>query len=127
MGSRREGWRPWAAPRSDRGMVSAELAVAVPALIAVVLALAWLVGLGATQGVVAQAAREGARAAARGETSTAVRTAVAQLAPGARVTIRRSGRLVVVTAELTRTPPSRLLRPLGRDVRASATTWREQP
>jgi len=126
MGSRREGWRPRAAPRSDRGMVSAELAVAVPALVAVVLALAWLVGLGAAQGLVSQAAREGARAAARGETGTAVRTAAQQVAPGARVTIRRSGRFVVVTAELTRTPPSRLLRPLGRDVRASATTWQEQ-
>ena len=119
------GWRPWAATRSERGMVSAELAVAIPALAAVVLVLAWLVGLGATQGVVAQAAHEGARVAARGESSAAVRTAVAQLAPGARVAIRRSGRSVVVTAVLTRTPPSRLLRPLARDVRASATAWRE--
>ncbi len=106
-------------------MVTAELALAIPALVAVVAALAWLLGLGVTQGLVAQAAREGARAAARGEAVSVIRAAARQVAPGASVTVRRSGQVVSVTAAVTRTPPLRFLRPLGREVRASATSWRE--
>jgi Flp pilus assembly protein TadG len=106
-------------------MVTAETALAIPALVAVVVALAWLLSLGLTQGVVAQAAREGARAAARGESPGVVRSAAQRVAPDASVTIRRSGATVVVTASVRRTPPIRFLRPLGREVRASATSWRE--
>jgi Flp pilus assembly protein TadG len=106
-------------------MVTAELALAIPALVAVVVALAWLLSLGVTQGLVAQAAREGARAAARGESSGSVREVARQVAPEAAVTVRRSGRSVWVTASVTRTPPVRFLRPLRREVRASATSWRE--
>ncbi len=125
MHARKVGWRLRAATRSESGMVTAELALGIPALVAVVLALAWLLSLGVTQGVVAQAAREGARAAARGEPATVVRAAARQVAPDASVTVRRSGGTVSVTASVTRTPPIRLLRPLRREVRASATSWRE--
>lgn len=125
MNIRMGGWRPRAATRSEEGMVSAELALAIPALVAVVAALAWLLGLGVTQGLVAQAAREGARAAARGETVAVVRAAARQVAPEATVIVHRSGRLVSVTAAVTRTPPVRFLRPLRREVRASATSWQE--
>ncbi len=106
-------------------MVSAELALAIPALVIVVLALAWLVGLGVSQGMVAQAAREGARAGARGESAATVRTVVRQVAPDAQVSIRRESGSVTVTASLRRAPPVRFLRPLGREVRAAATSWRE--
>ena len=125
MDVRKVGWRLRAATRSESGMVTAEMALAIPALVAVVVALAWLLSLGVTQGVVAQAAREGARAAARGESTGLVREAARQVAPGAAVTVRRSGGLVSVTASVTRTPPIRFLRPLRREVRASATSWRE--
>ena len=125
MHIRMGGWRPRAATRSESGMVSAELALAIPALVAVVAALAWLLGLGVTQGLVAQAAREGARAAARGETVAVVRATARQVAPDATVVVRRSGRLVSVTTAVTRTPPVRFLRPLRREVRASASSWRE--
>jgi len=108
-------------------MVTAELALAIPALVAVVVTLAWLLSLGVTQGVMAQAAREGARAAARGESATLVRAAAQQVAPEASVTVRRSGRTVSVIASVTRTPPIRLLRPLRREVRATAISWREDP
>ena len=115
------------ATRSDSGMVSAELALTIPALVAVVAALIWLVGLAMTQGAVAQAAREGARAAARGEPAPVVRSAVRAVIPGAEVAIRRSGATVTVIARVTRTPPIRWLAPLRRDLRASATTrWEEQ-
>jgi hypothetical protein len=119
------GWRLRAATRSESGMVTAEMALALPALVAVVVALAWLLSLGVTQGVVAQAAREGARAAARGESEGLVLAAARQVAPEAAVTVRRSGGVVSVTARVTRTPPIRFLRPLRREVRASATSWRE--
>lgn len=106
-------------------MVSAELALAIPALVIVVLALAWLVALGVSQGIVAQAAREGARSAARGDSAATVRAAVTGLAPGALVSIRRDAGSVTVVASLERTPPVGFLRPLRREVRATATGWRE--
>jgi Flp pilus assembly protein TadG len=125
MDARKVGWRLRAATRSESGMVTAEMALAIPALVAVVVTLAWLLSLGLTQGVVVQAAREGARAAARGESAAVIRSAAGRVAPDASVTIRRSGATVSVTASVRRTPPIRFLRPLGREVRASATSWRE--
>jgi Flp pilus assembly protein TadG len=125
MDDRKVGWRLRAATRSESGMVTAEMALAIPALVAVVVALAWLLSLGVTQGLVAQAAREGARAAARGESAGSVRAVARQVAPEAAVTVRRTGTSVRVTAAVTRTPPIRFLRPLRREVRASATSWRE--
>ena len=121
----RVGWRHRAATRSESGMVSAELALAIPALVSVVLVLAWLLGLGGTQALVAQAAREGARAAARGESMAVVRAAAQGLVPGVTVTVRRSGDSVSVTASVTPVPPIRMLSILRREVRASATSWRE--
>ena len=107
-------------------MVTAELAMAIPALVAAVVSLAWLLSLGVTQGVVVHAAREGARAAARGESSAQVRGVVQGLVPGAHVGVRRSGGTVVVSAAVRREPPMGLLRPLAREVRASATSWVER-
>ena len=127
MQPRKVGWRLRAATRSESGMVTAEMALALPALVAVVLALAWLLGLGVTQGVVAQAAREGARAAARGDSVIEIRDAARQVAPEAAVSVRSSGRVIRVTATVSRTPPIRFLGPLAREVRASATSWREDP
>jgi hypothetical protein len=114
-------------PPGDGGMVTAELAMAIPALVAASVLLAWLLSLSATQGAVLQAAREGARAAARGESSATVRATVVALVPDATVTVRRSDSRVLVTASIRRVPPLALLRPLARDVRASATSWREGP
>ena len=108
-------------------MVTMELAMALPALVVAAVCLAWLLSLAVTQVVVAQAAREGARAAARGETVIQVRSVVTQLAPGAAVEVRRSRGLVRVRASVRRDPPIRLLRPLARDVRATSTSWWEQP
>lgn len=133
---RGDGWRLPAATRTgpvgalpkrsgDHGMVTAEMAASLPALVAVAMALAWLLGLGALQGTVAAAAREGARAAARGETNAEVRAAVHHLAPAAAVTVRRAGGRVAVTASLRPEPSSRLLRPFAREVRATSTSWRE--
>ena len=106
-------------------MVTAELALALPALVLVVLWLAWLLGLGASQALVAQAAREGARAAARGESLGAVRAAAHQVSPDATVVVRREGGRVVVTTSLRRSAPLAMLQPLEREVRASSSVWEE--
>jgi hypothetical protein len=108
-------------------MVTAELAVALPALVLVVLALAWALGLGASQALLGQAAREGARAAARGEEPAEVTRIVHRLVGDAVVTVRTSGGRVVVAARVSRVPRPRVLRPLGRELRASATAWSEVP
>lgn len=121
-----KGWRPRAATRSDAGMVTAELAVAIPALVAVVVALAWMLSLGAGQAMVHQAAREGARAAARGESTAEVRRIVGEALPGAQAQVGGSAEMVVVTVRSTRRPPARFLAPLGRTLTASASAWREQ-
>jgi hypothetical protein len=82
---------------SERGSVTAETAVALPALV-VVLALAmWAVGAVTAQLRCVDAARLGARAVARGESAQVSRAAALEAAPrGATVTVRRQGDLVVV-------------------------------
>lgn len=120
-----DGWRPRAATHAEEGMVTAETAVALPALAAVAVAMAWMLSLGASQMTLAQAAREGARAAARGDEASHVREVVLGLVPGASVDVSLRGRRVVVTAELDRRPPLRFLYPLGQTLRASSTSWSE--
>ena len=85
-------------PVGDAGMATAELAACLPVLV-----LLLAVGLTAQAAVGARvrlqdAAREAARAAARGDTGTARRLS-AQVAPGAAVTISRGdGDVVAVTS-----------------------------
>ncbi|MET9110719.1 TadE family type IV pilus minor pilin, partial [Streptomyces zhihengii] len=55
------------AGRGDRGSVTAEAAVALPALVAFALALVWALMAAAAQIQCVDAARAGARAAARSE------------------------------------------------------------
>ena len=106
-------------------MVTAELAVALPGLMLVLLALAWVLGLGASQAQLGQAAREGARAAARGESPAEVTRVVHRLVGDAVVTVRRSGDRIVVAVRVSRVPGPRMLHPLRRELRASATAWWE--
>ena len=81
----------------QRGAVTAEAAVVIPLLLAVAMALVWLVALAATQIRVVDAAREAARAAARGEPDAASIERGRQVAPdGARFEISRSGGAVTV-------------------------------
>lgn len=53
--------------RDQRGAVTAELALGIPLLLAVVVALVWLLAVGAGQVRVVDAAREAARSLARGD------------------------------------------------------------
>ncbi|WP_263458197.1 TadE family type IV pilus minor pilin [Nocardioides campestrisoli] len=77
--------------------MTAELAMGIPVLLAVVLALVWMLSLGVAQLRVVDAAREVARALARGESEARAREWGGRVAPpGARIDVGRSDGLVVV-------------------------------
>lgn len=78
-------------------MVTAELAMGLPALMAVLVLAAAGLGLGSDAVRCTEAARVGARVAARGEGVVAARDAAARTAPtGALVTVDSAGRDVRV-------------------------------
>ncbi|WP_244931076.1 TadE family type IV pilus minor pilin [Nocardioides sp. W7] len=84
--------RPRRPRRTDRGAATAELAMVLPILVAVTIGLVWLLAVGAAQVRVVDAARESARAAARGEADGDAVARGQQVAPaGATVTLSRSG------------------------------------
>ncbi len=86
--------------RGDRGYVTAEAAVVVPALVLFTMALVWALMATSAQIQCVDAARAGARAAARQEPEGASVAAARQAAPrGARVTLGREGDLVRVAVE----------------------------
>lgn len=82
----------------QQGAVTAETAVVAPVLALFTVGLAWLVTIGVVHARVVDAAREAARAVARGE-SVAAGTALARRAgpEGTRVVVSTDGGLVVVT------------------------------
>ncbi|MGP9019504.1 TadE family type IV pilus minor pilin [Streptomyces sp. BR1] len=109
------------APGADRGFVTAEAAVAIPALALFALALLWAVMAAAAQIECVDAARAGARAAARSEAEGAVLAAARSAAPdGARVTLGRSGDLWRVRVEAPTPGPGALALTLTADAAALA-------
>jgi TadE-like protein len=86
----------------DDGMVTAEMAVVLPALVVVLVFAMWSVTAVTAQLQCVDAARVAARSMARGDTADASTAAARAVAPaGARVVIARSGDLVVVDVGLT--------------------------
>lgn len=82
-----------------RGAVTAELAMALPILVAVTWGLAWLLSVGLAQVRTIDAARETARAVARGDpTDSAVARGRQVAPPGATLTVVTATGEVVVTA-----------------------------
>jgi Flp pilus assembly protein TadG len=82
---------------TDRGSATVEAALVIPTLVLMTVALCGVVSAMTTQIRCVDAARTGARAAARGEADEAVRAAVAAAAPhGAQTTIDKSGGYVRV-------------------------------
>lgn len=76
----------------ERGVVTAELALVLPVLVAMTIGLVWLLSLGAAQLRVIDAARETARAVARGDELTAAVAAGERVAPdGGRVAVTSDG------------------------------------
>jgi hypothetical protein len=108
-----------------RGLVTAETAVAFPALVVVLAVALWGVSAAAAQVACVDAARAGARAAARGESETKVRAAVLRAAPSdARVTLSRDPLTTKVTVQAEARPPLKGLFPALR-LRAQATAATE--
>jgi hypothetical protein len=77
--------------RSDFGMVTAELAVAMPAVVVVLLLALAAVRLGIDEVRCVDAARLAARALARGDPAAVAAAAAARAAPGGAVVALRSG------------------------------------
>jgi hypothetical protein len=67
--------------RGERGAVTAELAMALPLLVAVTIGLVWLLSVGADQLRVVDGARETARAVARGDDPAAAIALGQRVAP----------------------------------------------
>ena len=89
----------------DAGSVTAELVVALPALLLTLCAALWGVGAGAAQLRCLDAAREGARTAARGEPPAEVIAAARRAAPaGALVQLSKSRDLVRVSVSAAVSP-----------------------
>ena len=86
-----------AASQSDDGLVTAELAVVLPALVLVTVLAVWAVGVASLQLRCIDATRTAARALARGEEEAAVRRLALESAPaGALVRLRADGAGLVV-------------------------------
>lgn len=83
--------------RDESGAVTAEAAVVIPLVALVAVALAWLVGLGVAQVRVLDAAREVARAVARGDSEASGKALGRRVAPdGARFEVSSDDGTVVV-------------------------------
>ncbi|MBV6696975.1 TadE family type IV pilus minor pilin [Kitasatospora aureofaciens] len=110
--------------RGDAGFVTAETAVALPALVLLATLLIWGVLAAAAQIRCVDAARVGARAAARGEVDAAA-IAGAAAPPGAQVRIALASDTVRVTVEAPCTGPGRLAGLLSVRLSAVAVAARE--
>ncbi|WP_370617344.1 TadE family type IV pilus minor pilin [Mumia sp. Pv 4-285] len=113
--------------RSERGMVTAETAMVVPFLVALTLALAAAAAVGITQVRLVDAAREGARMAARGDEPGEVVEGVQSMAPvGATVTTaRRDDDTVEVTVRLRARVDLPVVRAFSLPLAASAVSAAE--
>ncbi|MGH8835626.1 MAG: TadE family type IV pilus minor pilin [Actinomycetes bacterium] len=90
-------------------MVTAELAMTLPALVLVTGLLMWAVGAVSTQMRCVDAARAAARSLARGDSAAAATAAARVLAPGqATIHLSRAGGTVTVRVTATVDPPGAL-------------------
>jgi Flp pilus assembly protein TadG len=94
--------------RDQRGAATAELALGIPLLVSVTIGLVWLLTIGLAQVRMVDAARETARASARGDTEAAAVSRGLQVAPGAQVRVARQDAWVVATASDEVAPPGGL-------------------
>ncbi|MFF3400343.1 TadE family type IV pilus minor pilin [Streptomyces sp. NPDC002659] len=106
---------------ADRGSVTAEAAVALPALVVFAMALVWALMAASAQIQCVDAARAGARAAARSEPRAATLAAARSAAPsGASVTLGRTGDLWRVRVEAKAPGPGALALTLSAEAAAFA-------
>ncbi len=112
----------------DGGQVTAEAAVVLPVLVVVLVAALWVLACVAAQLSCVDAARAGARAAARGDSPAQVRAAALAVAPrGAEVALLPSGDEVSVRVSARVRPFGPALRRLpATPVTAEATALVER-
>lgn len=113
--------------RSQRGTVTAEAAIVLPLVAAFALALMWLVSVTIAEVRCVDAARDAARALARGDDTAAAAAAARRAAPKlARVEWSRDGTSVSVTVSWVAEPPGWLLVPFpGVPVRSTSSVEAE--
>ena len=113
--------------RDESGVVTAETATVLPVLVLVAAALAWVVAFGVNQARAVDAARETARAIARGDDEGTSTQLGRRIAPsGSVISIREGQDTVVVTVRAQVKGPGGVLGFLpGHAVRAQAVAERE--
>jgi Flp pilus assembly protein TadG len=95
--------------RDQRGAATVELALGIPVLISLTIGLVWLLAVGVAQVRMVDAARETARAGARGDSQSSAVARGREVAPGAVVTLASSDGDVVATASEVVSAPGGLL------------------
>ncbi len=113
--------------RHERGAVTAELALGIPMLMAVTIGLVWLLSIGVAQIRAVDAAREAARAVARGDSVDEAVAVGRRVAPdGSRVAVTTADGHVVATVSGRVPGPGGLFGFLpGANLRAEAVTTDE--
>ncbi|WP_344564197.1 TadE family type IV pilus minor pilin [Streptomyces axinellae] len=111
----------WAADLSA-GYVTAEAAVVIPALVLLMAGLLWGLMAAVVRIQCVDAARAGARAAARGEPVSTVQNAVRSAASGARTQVAREGELVRVVVRVRTAGPG----PLTVQLKSEAVALNER-
>ncbi len=112
---------------ADHGMVTLEVALALPLIVIFVVAGAVLLAAGATQARLTDAVRTTARELARGDAPADALAAGRRIAPDAQVVIRSSGPVIEVAARQEVHGPGPLLGALSQTITATAVTAAEQP
>lgn len=107
----------------DRGAATAELVTVLPLLVVVTWAMVWLVSLGSTQAELVDAARETARALARGESEPVAIARGRDSGPaGTSITVMREGSIVRVAATADVAAPMTTFGVMVAHQHAEATT-----
>ena len=96
---------PFGGRNTERGAVTVEAAFALLALVAVLIASIWCLGVLGAQLAVGESARAAARVAARGESPADVAAEAHRLVPEAEVHVVAAGGYLVVEVRRHITPP----------------------
>ncbi len=108
---------------AERGSVTAEAAIVLPIVAAFALTLIWMLSVGIAQVQAVDAARDAARAIARGEDDEqAIAQAQRTAAEGSRVDVKRGDGSVKVTVSVSAGAPGWLLVPLPEVTVGSSST-----
>lgn len=112
--------------RDERGAVTAETALVLPLLVAVTLAMVWMLTFGVAQMKTTDAAREAARALARGDSPDRAIGLAHEVVAGAEVGISEEGDTVRVTVEAEVPSPGGLLGAISGTTHGEAVALREE-